>query len=140
MKKTIQALFFVGIGLSFGISTVSAQNRSDRLVEMIKRIPIVIALDANGDGEISADEIEASVAALKKLDKNENGKLESSEMMPTRSRDRQRNGRQVRSDNAPKVGDTAPTFKLKSLDGRSETDLADFKGKKPVVLFFGSYT
>ncbi len=38
------------------------------------------------------------------------------------------------------VGDVAPTFKLKSLDRTSETDLADFKGKKPVVLIFGSYT
>ena len=39
-----------------------------------------------------------------------------------------------------KVGQVAPTFKLKSLDGKSETDLASFKGKKPVVLLFGSYT
>lgn len=43
-------------------------------------------------------------------------------------------------DNAPKVGDTAPTFTLKSHDGKSETSLASFRGKKPVVLFFGSYT
>ncbi len=39
-----------------------------------------------------------------------------------------------------KVGQVAPTFKLKSIDGKEETDLAAFKGKKPVVLFFGSYT
>ncbi len=39
-----------------------------------------------------------------------------------------------------KVGQMAPTFKLKSLDGKEEMDLAAFKGKKPVVLFFGSYT
>ena len=45
-----------------------------------------------------------------------------------------------RPDRAPKVGEDAPTFKLKSLDGKSETDLAQFKGKKPVVLIFGSYT
>ena len=45
-----------------------------------------------------------------------------------------------RKDNAPKVGDTAPTFTLKSHDGKSETSLASFKGEKPVVLFFGSYT
>lgn len=54
-------------------------------------------------------------------------------------RDKIRN-RMSKDDNAPKVGDVAPTFKLKSLDGKSETDLASFKGKKPVVLFFGSYT
>ena len=45
-----------------------------------------------------------------------------------------------RGDNAPKVGDMAPTFKLKSLDGTEETDLEQFRGKKPMVLFFGSYT
>ncbi len=39
-----------------------------------------------------------------------------------------------------KVGDVAPTFKLKSIDGKEETDLAAFKGKEPIVLFFGSYT
>ena len=48
--------------------------------------------------------------------------------------------RMMRDDGAPKVGDVAPVFTLKSLDGKSETDLAGFKGKKPVLLFFGSYT
>ena len=45
-----------------------------------------------------------------------------------------------KADNAPKVGEMAPTFKLMSLDGKKETDLAGFKDNKPVVLFFGSYT
>ncbi len=48
--------------------------------------------------------------------------------------------RMMRDDGAPKVGDVAPVFTLKSLDGKSETDLASFQGKKPVLLFFGSYT
>ncbi|MEL7497339.1 MAG: hypothetical protein AAFN77_06980 [Planctomycetota bacterium] len=62
-------------------------------------------------------------------------------------RDRQQEGKQKqdrprrsRSDNAPKVGDDAPDFTLKSLDGESETKLSSFKDSKPVVLFFGSYT
>ena len=38
------------------------------------------------------------------------------------------------------VGDLAPTFKLKSLDGREETDLEKFRGKRPVILLFGSYS
>ncbi len=45
-----------------------------------------------------------------------------------------------KADNAPKVGEMAPTFKLMSLDGKKETDLASFKDNIPVVLFFGSYT
>ncbi len=48
--------------------------------------------------------------------------------------------RMSRDDGAPKVGDVAPTFTLKSRDGKQETNLASFQGKKPVVLFFGSYT
>ena len=40
----------------------------------------------------------------------------------------------------PKVGEIAPPFKLKSLDGKSETELVNFTGQRPVVLFFGSYT
>lgn len=38
------------------------------------------------------------------------------------------------------VGQTAPDFDLRSLDGESSTRLAEFRGKRPVVLFFGSYT
>ena len=48
--------------------------------------------------------------------------------------------RSRKPDKAPKVGQKAPDFTLKSLDGKSKTKLSNFRGKKPVVLFFGSYT
>lgn len=38
------------------------------------------------------------------------------------------------------VGEKAPDFKLKSLDGKSQTHLNAIRSKKPVILFFGSYT
>jgi hypothetical protein len=38
------------------------------------------------------------------------------------------------------AGDMAPVFRLKSIDGKEETDLEEFRGRQPVVLFFGSYT
>ena len=50
-----------------------------------------------------------------------------------------REGR-ARDDGAPAVGDTAPLFKLKTLDGDQEVELAEVIKSKPVVLFFGSYT
>jgi hypothetical protein len=53
---------------------------------------------------------------------------------------RGRGDRSRRESGGLKIGQEAPTFVLKSLDGKSETDLATFKNKKPVVLFFGSYT
>ena len=45
-----------------------------------------------------------------------------------------------REDGAPKVGEVAPLFTLRSLDGKSKMELKSFAGKRPVVLIFGSYT
>ena len=41
---------------------------------------------------------------------------------------------------ALKVGDTAPDFRLRTLDKTAEVSLSSFRGSKPVVLIFGSYT
>ena len=41
---------------------------------------------------------------------------------------------------APKVGDPAPLFRLRSLGSETEVDLHEIVGNKPIVLFFGSYT
>lgn len=40
----------------------------------------------------------------------------------------------------PAVGDRAPDFTLSSPDGKETIRLSDFRGKKPVVLVFGSFT
>ena len=37
-------------------------------------------------------------------------------------------------------GDPAPNFTLPDVKKTKEVTLADFQGKKPVVLIFGSYT
>ena len=39
-----------------------------------------------------------------------------------------------------KVGDEAPDFSLPALDKKSTVRLSAFRGQKPVVLVFGSYT
>lgn len=46
--------------------------------------PLIAALDANHDGVIDADEIANAPAALKKLDKNGDGKLTMDELRPPR--------------------------------------------------------
>jgi len=46
------------------------------------RFPLMVALDADEDGEISAKEIENAVEALKKLDKDDDGKLSREELRP----------------------------------------------------------
>lgn len=45
-------------------------------------LPLMAALDANGDGELDATEIANASAALKTLDKNGDGKLTADELMP----------------------------------------------------------
>lgn len=54
------------------------------------------------------------------------------ERLMQRSRDEQRR--------APRVGDIAPRATLKTLDGKREVDVNALRGKRPVILFFGSYT
>jgi len=49
----------------------------------MRMFPIMAALDADGNGEISAEEIKAAPAALKKLDKNKDGKLTDAELLPS---------------------------------------------------------
>lgn len=46
----------------------------------------------------------------------------------------------TRLHNAPRLGDLAPPFELKTADGQETIRLQDYLGKKPVVLIFGSMT
>ncbi len=40
----------------------------------------------------------------------------------------------------PRVNAPAPNFALTTHDGKRQISLSDFRGKKPVVLVFGSFT
>ena len=40
----------------------------------------------------------------------------------------------------PKLGQPAPNFELATLDGKRRIKLSSYRGKKPVVLIFGSFT
>lgn len=50
--------------------------------DMMRRLPLMMTLDADGDGIITAEEINNSPAALRKLDKNGDGKLTEDELRP----------------------------------------------------------
>jgi hypothetical protein len=41
---------------------------------------------------------------------------------------------------APKPGDLALDFELRDVNGENPVRLADFYGRKPVALIFGSFT
>lgn len=48
----------------------------------MRQSPILIALDSNHDGVLSADEIDNAPASLRKLDKNGDGRLTEDELRP----------------------------------------------------------
>ena len=58
------------------------QARRGMPADMLRRIPATAALDADGDGEISAPEIRDSAASLRALDRDRNGSLDWTEMLP----------------------------------------------------------
>jgi len=53
--------------------------------------PVLIALDADGDGDITAAEIQNAVAALKSLDKDGDGWIRREEMRPANANRRPQN-------------------------------------------------
>lgn len=50
--------------------------------EMLLRLPVIAALDTDGDGVISSEEISGAAESLKKLDRNRDGKIDLLEMRP----------------------------------------------------------
>ena len=50
--------------------------------DFLKRLPLYVALDANQDGEIDAEEIANASKSLASLDKNADGKLTEDELRP----------------------------------------------------------
>ena len=109
-----------------------------RMMERIK------SMDKNGDGKIESSEVpEMMQRMFKRLDANGDGVADEKEIEAMQERMRGRSGRNDQEssrDDAPSLGAKAPAFKLKLLASEETVELASFKGKKPVVLVFGSYT
>lgn len=53
---------------------------------LMRMLPLLAALDADGNGEISAAEMDQAVKVLKSLDRNNDGKLTEDELRPTEMR------------------------------------------------------
>jgi uncharacterized membrane protein YgcG len=60
----------------------SSPQNSNRMREMIRRVPVLSALDQNEDGILSADEIERAPDLLRQVDRNGDGQITASETAP----------------------------------------------------------
>ena len=97
---------------------------------------------------LEKDELPAKMRQrFARLDKNKNGKLEPAELKRPGGRNSGRPGEVItgaakgeRYDDKLEVGDVAPDFTLSDPKGKHEVTLSSFRGEKPVVLIFGSYT
>lgn len=77
MKRT----YLIAITALLSIFALQAQDKpADNQQGQRRGNPIIAALDANHDGEIDATEISNAPAALRKLDKNGDGKLTRQEL------------------------------------------------------------
>ncbi|MDG2014642.1 MAG: hypothetical protein P8J33_14135 [Pirellulaceae bacterium] len=132
------------------------RNRGKRSGRMApnpqQMMKLIFENDRNGDGEITRDEVSGRMKRFfERMDSNQDGILTKEEartvlsatMQNPQRREKSTRGKQSRNRNQPaglKVGEAAPNFTLKSLDGKTETELAALIVDKPVILFFGSYT
>jgi len=135
-----------------------SRQRSDRMnrggrggmnpQQMVERM---FTNDKNSDGKLTRDEVSGrQLQFFDRMDSNQDGVVTREEALARMSAGRGGTGRsgpgrggpgRGRSDGGGlKVGEQAPNFKLKSLDGKSQTELVAIRTKKPVILFFGSYT
>ena len=99
------------------------------------RPPLVAALDADNDGELSAGEIEAAGKALLKLDKNSDGKLTRDELGPPGGPGRPGEGRPPEGRGRPNAEQFLARLKEadKDGDGKLSKDEVE-KGEVPQFL------
>lgn len=107
------------------------------------------ALDEDSDGRLTSEEWQTSFAGMA----GEEGFLNDEKLEEFIYRPQARRNRTMRQTNfreqlniydwakpAPAPGDIAPDFELRTPNGDATVKLSSFRGKKPVVLIFGSFT
>ena len=94
--------------------------------------------DADGDGRISPGEYRRSAEAFARLDSDRDGGVTPADFGPEWTERPFPQGF-VYGEGGPELGDPAPDFRLSSTRGET-IELSSFRGEKPVVLVFGSFT
>lgn len=142
-KSVIITTLAIFITLCSGLLAVygqEAQQRSPARTQqpganMIRLLMRLIDLD--NDGKLSGGEY---MKFFVDADQNKDGSVTQEEMMESMNKRRQEMRGQNQEAGGPNVGQEAPDFTLRTLDGDRTVKLSDFRGKKPVILVFGSYT
>ena len=101
---------------------------------LMRALPVLVALDENGDGEISSDEIEKAESALAKLDKNSDGKLSGDEVRPSRGGSQ----RERRSGGQAQGTDKSSEEIARILEFGTEDEIADLAREADPRQFFES--
>ncbi len=112
--------------------------------------PLLQLLDRDRDGRLSREELDAAEAVLMRLDRDEDDLVDRDEISRATGRRRGGGGRpgEIITPAAPgerhkttlAVGDEAPDFTLPDPAGKRAVTLSSFRGKRPVVLVFTSFT
>lgn len=90
---------------------------------------LMLLMDLNNDGQISITEYRK---LFTDVDSDKNGSVARKEIIELVNNRWRETG--------PRIGQEAPDFSLKALNGSAIVKLSDFREKKPVVLIFSSRT
>jgi len=167
MRSIVGLVFALGVWCFSGLlEPTSADEKKPAAKEEPQKSSLdrfLEKFDKNNNGLIEPDEgPEPFKKNFKRLDTNNDGKLSREELKriedrlsqftdvgkgPKGSRPAGRPGEIItpaaKGERLPdklKVGDPAPDFSLPDSTGKKEIRLSSFKGTRPVVLIFASYT
>jgi hypothetical protein len=134
------------------VSAPAAQPPPDAGGKRFDVARLLQEFDKNKDGVLDRSETPERIRQhFEQIDVNKDGKLSKEELERVADRlARQQGGRPgefnappARGERLPEklmVGDPAPDFTLPDAAGKKEVTLSSARGKKPVVLIFGSCT
>ena len=142
-RSALVATLAIFIALCLGFSTVYGQQRQQRRTAGTQRPAVNMArllmrlIDLNNDGQLSGGEY---MRFFVDADQDKDGSVSQKEMTELINKKRGERPALGQQASGPDIGQEAPDFILRTLDGKGTVTLSDLRGKKPVVLVFGSYT
>lgn len=128
--------------------TAEERRKAQRKAKERDVARLLKSFDKDEDGMLQLQELPKALQEfLGPLDKNRDSQFSQEELLKMRGRPSRKAGEIItgaakgeRYDDKLEVGDAAPDFTLSDPTGKRSVTLSDFRGKRPVVLIFGSYT